>query len=48
MIDIRDYPQTIEAINATLNMDEIAEVKREPKGLAVVVIRRTVKSIEKK
>jgi hypothetical protein len=48
MIDIRDYPETIESINAALNSKEIAEIKYEPKGLAVVVIRRTVKSIEKK
>ena len=46
-IDIRDYPLTIEAINATLNSKNIAEVKLEPKGIAVVEIKRQVKSIEK-
>lgn len=48
MIDIRNYPDSIEAINAALNSKEIAEIKIEPKGIAVVVVRRTVKSIEKK
>lgn len=48
MIDIREYEETINAINAALNSKEIAEVKIEPKGIAVVVVRRTVKSIEKK
>ena len=48
MIDIREYPGTVEAINAALNSKEIAEVKIEPKGIAVVVVRRTVKSIEQK
>ena len=48
MIDVREYPETIAAINAALNSKEIAEIKIEPKGIAVVVVRRTVKSIEKK
>ena len=48
MIDVREYPETIDAINAALNSKEIAEIKIEPKGIAVVVVRRTVKSIEKK
>lgn len=47
MIDIKDSPQTIEAINAILNAKNIAEVKIEPKGVAVIEIKRQVKSIEK-
>ena len=47
MIDIKDYPETIAAINAILNGKNIAEVKTEPKGIAVVEIKRQVKSIEK-
>lgn len=47
MIDIRDYPKTIDALNAILNGKNIAEVKSEPKGIAVVEIKRQVKSIEK-
>jgi hypothetical protein len=47
MIDIKNSPQTIEAINAILNAKNIAEVKIEPKGVAVIEIKRQVKSIEK-
>ena len=47
MIDVRDFPATLDAINACLNAKNIAEVKREPKGIAVVEIKRQVKSIEK-
>ena len=47
MIDIRDYPATMDAINAVINAKNIAEIKREPKGIAVVEIKRQVKSIEK-
>lgn len=47
MIDIKNSPQTLEAINAILNAKNIAEVKIEPKGVAVIEIKRQVKSIEK-
>lgn len=47
MIDIRKYPAAIDALNAILNSKNIAEVKNEPKGIAVIEIRRQVKSIEK-
>ena len=47
MIDIKNHPETIEAINAILNAKNIAEIKTEPKGIAVVEIKRQVKSIEK-
>lgn len=47
MIDIQDYPSVIEAINLALNNKDIVEVKTEPKGVAVVVIKRQVKTIEK-
>ena len=42
MTDIRKYPQIIEAINAVLNAEGIAEVKREKNGLTVVQIKRTL------
>lgn len=40
--DIRKYPQIIEAINAVLNAEGIAEVKWEKTGLTVVQIKRTL------
>ena len=46
-VDIRDYPAVCEAINAALNSKNIVEVKKEPKGIAVVEIKRQVKTIEK-
>ena len=46
-IDIRDYPAVCEAINSLLNARNIVEVKNEPKGIAVVEIKRQVKTIEK-
>lgn len=42
MTDIRKYPQIIEAINAVLNADGIAEIKWEKTGLTVVQIKRTL------
>ena len=42
MIDIRKHPEIIEAINAVLNAEGIAEVKRERTGLTVVQIKRTL------
>ena len=46
MIRIQDYPAALEAINAALNAKNIVEVKKEPKGIAVVEIKRQVKTIE--
>ncbi len=45
-IDISQHPETIEAINAILSNKDIAEIKLEPKGIAVVAIKRQVKSVE--
>ena len=42
MTDIRKYPQILDAINAVLNAEGIAEVKREKTGLTVVQIKRTL------
>ena len=42
MEDIRKHPQIIEAINAVLNAEGIAEVKKERSGLTVVQIKRTL------
>ena len=42
MTDIRKYTEIIEAINAVLNAEGIAEVKRERSGLTVVQIKRTL------
>lgn len=42
MTDIRSYPHVIEAINAVLNAEGIAEVKWERTGLTVVQIKRTL------
>lgn len=47
MIDIRQLPSVIEAINTGLSNKEIVEVKVENKGVSVVCIHRTVKVIEK-
>ena len=47
MIDIRQLPSVIEAINTGLSNKEIVEVKVENKGVSVVCIHRTVKIIEK-
>lgn len=47
MLDIRNMPGVIDAINAIINNREIAEVKLEPKGVSVVAIHRAVKTIEK-
>lgn len=44
-IDIRNHDEAINAINAALANKSIVEVKLEPKGVAVVEIKRTVKSI---
>jgi hypothetical protein len=46
MIDIRNMPDVLTAINTVLNNREIAEIKVEPKGVSVVGIHRTVKVIE--
>lgn len=43
-IDIRKDPAAIEAINAILNSKGIAEIKTERGNLAVVEIRRTLKT----
>lgn len=48
MVDIRELPDVIQAINTTINNREIAEVKIEPKGVSVVTIHRAVKIIAKK
>ena len=42
MTDIRKYPQILDAINAILNAEGIAEVKWEKTGLTVVQIKRTL------
>jgi len=42
MTDIRKYPNVIDAINAVLNAEGIAEVKWEKSGLTVVQIKRTL------
>ena len=42
MTDIRKHPQIIDAINAVLNAEGIAEVKWEKSGLTVVQIKRTL------
>ena len=42
MRDIRKCPQILDAINAVLNAEGIAEVKREKSGLTVVQIKRTL------
>lgn len=47
MIDIRTMPSVIDAINSALNNKEIVEIKQESKGITVVQIHRTVKTIEK-
>lgn len=48
MTSIRDNAEVLAAIDAILNNNGIAEVKIEPKGIAVVEIKRTVKSIAPK
>ena len=45
MIDIRDYPEVIDAINAVINSRGLAEVKIEQKGIAVVEQKRTIITI---
>ena len=40
MLDIRRCPEVIEMINAILRDGDIAEVKRERSGIAVVRIKR--------
>ena len=40
-------PEVVTAINTILNNREIAEIKIEPKGVSVVGIHRTVKTIQK-
>lgn len=47
MIDIRQLPEVIQAINNGLNNRDIVEVKLESNGVSVVLIRRTLKTIEK-
>lgn len=47
MIDILKMPDVVSAINTILNNREIAEIKVEPKGVSVVGIHRTVKTIQK-
>ena len=42
MIDISKRKEIIDAINAILNADGIAEVKWEKMGLTVVQIKRTL------
>ena len=42
MVDIRNYPKVIDAINAVINSRGLAEVKIEPKGIAVVEQKRYV------
>lgn len=42
MTDIRKHPKIIDAINAVLNAEGIAEVKWEKSGLTVVQIKRTL------
>lgn len=42
MNDIRKHPEIINAINAILDAEGIAEVKREKSGLTVVQIKRTL------
>ena len=42
MTDIRNYPKILDAINAVLNAEGIAEVKWEKTGLTVVQIKRTL------
>ena len=45
MIDIRDYPEVIETINAIVSNEKAAEVKLERKGrLVVVELSRQVKN----
>lgn len=43
-INITDYPEIIETINAILNNKGIAEIKQERRGISVVEIRRTLKT----
>jgi len=42
MTDIKKHPEIINAINAILDAEGIAEVKREKSGLTVVQIKRTL------
>ena len=42
MTDIKKHPDIINAINAILDAEGIAEVKREKNGLTVVQIKRTL------
>ncbi len=48
LIDIREYPEAIDAMNAVLNNDGIAEVKNEKRhgevNLVVVEISRKVRT----
>lgn len=44
MVDVRKNTIAIEAINAILSNDGIAEVKIEKGGIAVVEIKRTLKT----
>lgn len=52
MIDIRNYPSVIEAINTIINNKGIVEVKNESRhgdtNLVVVEITRTVKTKREK
>ena len=48
IMDVREHPKTIEAINRILDNKGIAEVKQEKDDTLVVVeVRRTVKNSEK-
>lgn len=47
-IDIRNYPDRIDEINAVLNNKGIAEVKIERSGPVVVEIKRTLKTPKEK
>lgn len=47
MINITEYPEIINTINAILNNKGIAEIKQEKAGISVVEIRRTLKTAKK-
>lgn len=37
-IDLKDYPETIDAINTIVNDNNIAEIKAEKNGKRIVVV----------
>lgn len=44
LLDVKEMPNVVNAVNAILNNKGIAEIKQEKGGVCVVEIKRTVKT----